>query len=150
MKIVREHIDESFTRDSEDKLKSVGVGKKQLIEDWLDENRFVFEDAKVIIDDKLNVVINKPQLIRTLIHNINVFLEPPEYVKYVFKGALNTLNFARKLVGIQSGFRHQYDKYITLAIDMYRRENIKVPEKYQDAIKLAESLGLYNFTSSRQ
>jgi len=146
MKIVREHILESFKRESEDKIKSLGIGKRQMILDWLEEYDDVFKSAKVTIDDKLNVIINKPQDIPVFARRIP---EIPPYINLIFKGALNTLNFARNLVRAYPSSNF-FKKYIDIAVNLYKEQNIKVPDKYKSAIILAESLGLYNFTSQKQ
>jgi hypothetical protein len=53
LKLVKESLEQTFTRGSEDKLESLGIGKRGLIEKWLDKNGV----TKYFINDKMEITV---------------------------------------------------------------------------------------------
>jgi hypothetical protein len=54
MKLVREHINEKFTEDS-DPIQDMGIGSKYLIYKWFDSAGV--DRSKYIIDNNLNIIV---------------------------------------------------------------------------------------------
>jgi len=81
MKIINEHI-EHFTRGSENKLDTLGIGKRKAIEFWMDEHGFGEENYT--IQDDLSILLDfKDMSIWDFIEYIEAPNEPiPSFIKF--------------------------------------------------------------------
>jgi hypothetical protein len=146
MKLVKEYLNEVFTRDSEDKLSGIDIGKIHIVKKWIEDNPTFFNNAKYHLNSDNSITVdNALSLTPTRYYYQGHYMKKdptifPSYIKIKFKDAID---------GILVGAIESNKALTDMALENYD-ENANIPDNMKDIVKLFQSLGLINITKDIQ
>jgi len=135
MKLVKESLNQSFTRGNDDKLNTIGVGKIVSIKKWLDDNHDILKSGAHVNNNGDLVITNFNIIDKEGLQKIGI----PSYINVIFKS---------QTIQLKMGISMNREDWVNKALDNLKQ--ITVPPKFEMLSLKLEDQDFRNITSEQQ